>query len=83
LNSQLDAVKLAVERYLLSKGHPFPDRIRGLIGDDILRKDNLDHTFRARRFVKITSGLEALPVERRFTVKKFISLKLNKNLDLN
>jgi hypothetical protein len=71
---QLEKVKLAVERYLLGIGHPFPDRVHGLIDNETFQTDNTDPSYRARRFVKITSGLSMLPTDsqRKFTVKNLI-----------
>lgn len=74
LTGLLEKVKLAVERYLLGRGHPFPTRVHGLIDEQTVQSDNLDPAYRARRFVKITSGLSMLPVDahRMFTVKRLL-----------
>lgn len=51
-----------VARYLLGKGHPFPDRVHGLVSDDLeIRLASDDQCYRARRFIKVLSGLPLLP----------------------
>lgn len=58
----LSKVERMVARYLLGKGHPFPDRVHGLVCEDS-ESDSAsdDHCYRARRFVKVLSGLPLLP----------------------
>jgi len=66
---QLDKIKKAFSRYLLGKGHPYPDRVTGLVSNDSFGEDQHDPLFRTRRFVKVTSGLATLPSDdRRFKV---------------
>ena len=58
----LSKVERMVARYLLGKGHPFPDRVHGLVSDDLeIRLASDDQCYRARRFIKVLSGLPLLP----------------------
>ena len=66
---QLDKIKKAFSRYFLGKGHPYPDRVAGLILNDSFGEDQHDPLFHTQRFVKVTSGLAMLPSDdRRFKV---------------
>jgi hypothetical protein len=66
----LSKVERMVARYLLGKGHPFPDRVHGLVCEDSeIGFASDDHCYRARRFVKVLSGLPLLPAKsEKFTV---------------
>ena len=69
---QLEKIQQAVFRYLLGKGHPYPDRVADLVGMDMFDDEQHDPLFRTRRFVKITSGLTSFPSDnRKFTVSVF------------
>jgi len=69
LERVLPDIKRAMERYLLGIGHPFPDRVVGLVESEVVLKDNADPGYRARRFVKALSGLLTMPATpRKFTV---------------
>jgi hypothetical protein len=66
---QLEKVKQAISRYLLGKGHPYPDRVAGLVSNESLEENQRDPLFRTRRFVKVTSGLTTFPSDdRKFKV---------------
>ena len=58
----LSKVERMVARYLLGKGHPFPDRVHGLVCEDLENGFASDDCcYRAWRFVKVLSGLPLLP----------------------
>ena len=58
----LSKVECMVVRYLLGKGHPFPDRVHGLVCKDSENGSaSDDYCYRAQRFVKVLSGLPLLP----------------------
>jgi hypothetical protein len=57
LSPLLRSFKIAVERYLRGHGHPMDPSFAGLISSD----DTPDEHYRARRFVKVLSGVNLLP----------------------
>jgi hypothetical protein len=58
-----------VERYFKGIGHPVDPLFTDLIGSARQAADNQDVCYRARRFVKLTSGITLLPLEStKFTV---------------
>lgn len=60
-------IKKAVERYLRGTGHPH--QAIEFCDPATFHRENSDPSLRARRFVKVLSGLEMMPVEERlFTV---------------
>ncbi|KAF8950867.1 hypothetical protein BDZ97DRAFT_1933246 [Flammula alnicola] len=69
-------ITAAVKRYLLGKGHPFPDRVHGLANPDTIGQEMTDSGFRARRFVKVLSGLDMMPVaDKRFQVSLYEDIR--------
>lgn len=56
-----EKIARGVKRYLLGQGHPNKDMIVGLVGPEAVEKDAKDICFRAKRFLKITTGLLMLP----------------------
>lgn len=62
---QVEKIKRAISRYLLGEGHPYPDRVAGLMNKDILDDEQHDPLFRTRRFIKVTSGLTTIPSDNR------------------
>ncbi|KDR72188.1 hypothetical protein GALMADRAFT_229037 [Galerina marginata CBS 339.88] len=63
-------IKLAVKRYLRGTGHP--EKARELCDPLTYDDENMDPALRARRFVKVLSGLEMMPVrDRTFTVSVY------------
>ncbi|KAF8151619.1 hypothetical protein B0H34DRAFT_801323 [Crassisporium funariophilum] len=61
METKLPDVELAVKRYLLGSGHPFPQRVAGLLDADTLARDRQDTVYRAQRLVKVMTGLSMLP----------------------
>ena len=63
-------IKKAIERYLRGTGHP--RQAVEFCDPETYHRENTDPSLRARRFVKVLSGLEMMPVEdRSFTVLLF------------
>lgn len=60
-----------VARYLLGKGHPFPQRLVDLVDEKTIQEGLGDSgTYRAKRFAKVLSGLAVIPPRgRKFTVR--------------
>ena len=59
----------AFKRYLRGKGHPFLDKCRNLIDPEVCEREMADTGLRARRFVKVVSSLDMMPViDRPFVV---------------
>lgn len=52
---EVQRIRTAFVRYLLGSGDPFPQRVSGLLDEEILRQNQLDPGYRARRLVKVTS----------------------------
>lgn len=62
---QVQRIQTAVVRYLLGNGDPYPQRVSGLLDEETLRQNQLDSGYRARRLVKVTSGLSMMPTSGR------------------
>lgn len=60
-----------VARYLLGKGHPFPQRLVNLVDEQTIQEGLGDPgNYRAKRFAKVLSGLAVIPPHgRKFTVR--------------
>lgn len=59
-----------VARYLLGRGHPFPQRLVTLVDEQTIQEGLVDPgNYRAKRFAKVLSGLAVIPPRgRKFTV---------------
>ena len=59
-----------VARYLLGRGHPFPERLVNLVDEETIQEGLGDPgNYRAKRFAKVLSGLAVIPPRgRKFTV---------------
>jgi hypothetical protein len=51
----------AVERYFSGRGHPDINLFNEMISPETRERDRLDAGYRARRFVKVLSGISLLP----------------------
>src|SRR5271154_5937717 len=57
----LPTIKEMFLRSLVGHGHPCREDVAGMISDVQINQDNQDPGYRARRLVKMISGLEILP----------------------
>lgn len=66
----VSATQRLVARYLLGRGHPFPQRLVDLVDEETIQEGLRDPgNYRAKRFAKVLSGLAVIPPRgRKFTV---------------
>ena len=76
-------IKKAFKRYLRGTGHPFIDHCRDLISPDVLQREMADKGLRARRFVRVLSALDMMPVVKKsFTVSVYIAFVFRLSNDI-
>jgi hypothetical protein len=79
----LPTLKRFVNRYLRGSGHPQHPRIDALVDPSTNAHDSGDPSYRARRFVKLLSGLSLLPPDgTKFSVCFLLTISLNLHLKI-
>jgi hypothetical protein len=78
----LDKVKLGIEQYLHGKGHPWPERMKGLIPEEQLVKDSENPLIKCQALLKALTGVgSTLPQDyKRFKANIFSTYSVFLNL---
>jgi len=69
LEPLVPTIKAMFSRYIVGHGHPSKEDITGMISDTQMDQDNRDPAYRAKRLVKMISGMQILPMtDRTFNI---------------